>query len=91
MLKIIYIIYLIFINLLALKLYADDKSRAVHGRWRISEATLIFVALIGGAAGAILGMLLFHHKNRHAKFVILVPLFLAAHAALFWWLMTNVF
>ena len=40
---------------------------------------------------ALLGMLLFHHKTRHAKFVILVPLFLAAHAALFWWLMTKVF
>ncbi len=91
MLKTIYIIYLVFINILALKLYGDDKSRAVHGRWRISEATLLLVALAGGAAGALLGMLLFHHKTRHAKFVILVPLLLAAHAFLCWWLMTKVF
>ncbi len=69
-------IYLLIISVIAFILYGIDKYKAVRKRWRIPEATLILFAAIGGAAGALLGMFVWHHKTRKWKFRILVPLFL---------------
>lgn len=69
-------IYLVIISLITFVLYGVDKYKAVHHRWRIPEATLIGFCAAGGAAGGLVGMLLFHHKTRKWKFRILVPLFL---------------
>ncbi|MGN0703677.1 MAG: DUF1294 domain-containing protein [Lentihominibacter sp.] len=77
----IVIVYLAVINLTAFVMYGSDKKRAAAGRWRISEATLLGIALIGGSVGALAGMKCFRHKTRHWKFRILVPLFLLLHAA----------
>ena len=68
--------YLIFINLFSFFLFGWDKRCAMKGRWRISEAALLLSAVLGGALGAMLGMKEFHHKTRHRKFRILVPLLL---------------
>lgn len=70
------------VNLLAFALYGVDKVKAKKGAWRIPEATLLLVAFLGGSVGALLGMEVFRHKTRHAKFRILVPLFLILHIAL---------
>ena len=70
------------LNLLAFALYGIDKWKAKRGAWRISEATLLLIAALGGAIGALLGMELFRHKTRHVKFRVLVPLFLILHIAL---------
>ena len=70
------------VNLLAFALYGVDKVKAKKGAWRIPEATLLLVAFLGGSMGALLGMEVFRHKTRHAKFRILVPLFLILHIAL---------
>ncbi|MDD3402185.1 MAG: DUF1294 domain-containing protein [Hespellia sp.] len=75
------LIYLLVINLLTILIYGDDKARARRGVWRISEATLLFLALIGGSIGALLGMYLFHHKTKHKKFTIGVPMILLAQIA----------
>lgn len=65
---------LVIINIVAFAMYGIDKSKAKKKRWRISEASLLSVAFLGGAYGAWLGMRVFHHKTRHKKFQILVPL-----------------
>jgi uncharacterized membrane protein YsdA (DUF1294 family) len=70
------LIYILIINVLSFCLYGLDKWKAIRGAWRISEMTLLLSALAGGAAGAFLGMHIFHHKTKHWKFRILVPLFL---------------
>ena len=70
------------VNLLAFVLYGVDKLKAKKGAWRIPEATLLLVAFLGGSVGAFLGMEIFRHKTKHAKFKILVPLFLILHIAL---------
>ena len=70
------------VNLLAFVLYGVDKLKAKKGAWRIPEATLLLVAFLGGSLGALLGMEIFRHKTKHAKFRILVPLFLILHIAL---------
>lgn len=81
--------YLIIINLLSLFLMAEDKRRALRHLWRIPERTLFAAALVGGSAGALLGMYLFHHKTRHWYFVIGMPLILAAQLAAGWWLLIG--
>ena len=72
----------LLVNIAALAAYGIDKRKAQKGRWRIPESTLLLLAFLGGALGASLGMRVFHHKTKHWKFKILVPLFLALHLAL---------
>ena len=68
-------IYLFFINLFTFLIYCWDKHKAVYSKWRIPEVILWFLAIIGGAYGAVMGMLLFRHKTKHVSFLIIVPLF----------------
>ena len=69
--------YLVLVNAVALALMLVDKQKARRGVWRISERSLIGIALIGGSIGAIIGMYLFRHKTRHLKFSLGLPLILA--------------
>ena len=82
----IFILYLCIINLAAFFLMASDKRRARKGLWRIPEKTLFLSAVLGGSAGALLGMYTFHHKTRHWYFVIGMPLILILQAAAGIWL-----
>lgn len=76
------VLYLIAVNVLAFILYGLDKKRARNREWRISEKTLIGIAVIGGSIGAILGMHIFHHKTRHWYFRYGLPLILIMQGAL---------
>jgi len=60
--------WLLAVNLVAFAAYGLDKRLARRGRWRISEADLLYYTLIGGTIGAALGMKLFRHKTRKASF-----------------------
>lgn len=68
-----FLAFAVFMSLVSLTLYGIDKYRAVHNRRRIPEKILLLSALLGGAAGALAGMLVFRHKTRKWKFRILVP------------------
>ncbi|MBQ8968205.1 MAG: DUF1294 domain-containing protein [Bacteroidaceae bacterium] len=76
------LIYLVVINVVAFFLYGIDKLKAKHSKWRISEAALLGVAVLGGSVGAWLGMKVWHHKTLHKKFKYGVPLILIAQVAL---------
>ena len=67
------IYYLLFINIFTFCVYGIDKWKAKKHAWRVPEKTLLLLALIGGSAGAIAGMMLFRHKTRKFKFIITVP------------------
>ena len=67
----------------------DDKQRARKKRWRIPEATLLTVALLGGSAGCFLGMRLCRHKTRKPKFSVGLPVILLAQVLLFGWVVLN--
>ena len=41
------------------------RKKAKQGSWRISEATLLILAAIGGSIGALLGMKVWRHKTQH--------------------------
>ena len=57
--------YLIVINIVTFLVYGIDKWKAKQGSWRISEATLLILAVIGGSIGALLGMKVCRHKTMH--------------------------
>lgn len=79
-------LYLICINMITIAVYGIDKRNTVHGKWRIRVSTLLTLAAVGGSAGALLAMHLFHHKTRKKKFTIGVPLMLLVQIALFFFL-----
>lgn len=74
--------YLVILNCIGLFVMWSDKQRARKGAWRISEKTLFFVALLGGALGTTLGMYWFRHKTRHWYFKYGFPAILLAEALL---------
>ena len=74
--------YLIGVNVLTFLVFGIDKLKAKKGKWRISEATLLMLAIIGGSIGAWLGMKVWHHKTMHRKFKYGIPLILVLQMAL---------
>nr|WP_297768096.1 DUF1294 domain-containing protein [uncultured Butyrivibrio sp.] len=82
------IIYLVITNVLGFALMGIDKRRARKNAFRIPEATLFSVAIVGGSIGSIIGMFLFRHKTKHWYFLVGMPLILLIQiglvALLFW-------
>lgn len=69
-------LYLIIINVIAFFLMGIDKQRAKKHAFRVPEATLFTISVIGGAIGSIIGMYTFRHKTRHPSFVYGIPIIL---------------
>ena len=68
------LVFLVVVNVVSLIFFGVDKSRSIRGGWRILESRLVLVAFFG-PFGSYAAMLLFRHKTRKAKF-LLVPFFL---------------
>ena len=83
------ICYLLAVNIVTFLLYGIDKYKAKKGKWRISEATLLTMAAIGGSIGAWAGMRLWHHKTMHKKFKYGIPVIIILQVALALYLLTN--
>ena len=52
-----------FMSVVLYFMYAADKSAAISGKWRISEATLHLVALLGGWPGGLIARHTLRHKT----------------------------
>ena len=74
--------YLLAVNITSFLLYGIDKYKAKKGRWRISEATLLLMAVIGGSIGAWGGMRIWHHKTMHKMFNYGIPVIIIFQVAL---------
>lgn len=79
--------YILLLNLVAFAVYGIDKYKAKKGMWRISELTLLTLALLGGSIGAWFAMKVFHHKTMHKKFYIGVPMIFVLQIGLAVWMM----
>ncbi|HEX9261602.1 MAG TPA: DUF1294 domain-containing protein [Candidatus Bathyarchaeia archaeon] len=66
------LILLVIVNVASLALFGLDKFKSLSGGWRIPESRLLLVAFCG-PFGGYSGMLLFRHKTRKPKF-LLVPI-----------------
>jgi len=78
----IVLIYLAVINMVTFFMYGIDKWKAKKSKWRIPEATLLIMAVVGGSIGAWLGMKVWHHKTLHKKFKYGVPAIIIVQLAL---------
>ena len=83
------ICFLLAINIATFLLYGIDKYKAKRSKWRISEATLLTMAAIGGSIGAWAGMRLWHHKTMHKKFKYGIPVIIILQVALAVYLLIN--
>ncbi len=70
------IAYFLLINVITFFVYGLDKLKAKKQAWRIPEAVLLMLAVIGGSIGALIGMKVWHHKTLHNKFRFGVPIIL---------------
>ena len=70
------IIYLVIMNIAAMSMTIIDQRREMQKDYynRISERTLLFTALFGGAPLMYLTMLSIRHKTKHKKFMITLPM-----------------
>ena len=68
------IVYFLVMTIIGYASMGIDKQKAKKHAWRIPEATLFSIAILGGSVGSILGMFHFHHKTKHWYFVVGMPL-----------------
>lgn len=68
--------FIYIMSLLTFAMYGWDKHLAVYNKTRIPELILLLFTFLGGAFGALCGMILFKHKTLHKMFLICVPIFL---------------
>lgn len=81
--------YILCINVVTLIVYGIDKYKAKKAKWRISEATLLLLAILGGSIVAWIGMKIWHHKTMHKKFKYGVPAILLIQIAAMIYLHMN--
>ncbi|WHO71682.1 DUF1294 domain-containing protein [Rhizobium sp. BT03] len=72
---------LLALNLLVFSIYFLDKQAARDGRWRISERTLLTLALLGGSIGAVAAQQLLRHKTKKEPFRSILAAILILHGA----------
>ncbi len=63
--------HLILTNGVSFSLFGLDKYLAKNRFPRIPEKLLYFTSYIGGSPGSILGMIIFRHKIKKIKFIII--------------------
>ncbi len=76
------LIYFLIISLISAVITAVDKRNAIKGKRRIPEDFLITLGLVGGALSELTTMKLIHHKTKHKKFMIGLPIEIAFHIAI---------
>ena len=74
-------------SVVAFALYWRDKRRAQRGLWRVPEATLHIVELLGGWPGAWLAQRALRHKSSKRDYQLVFRTIVAIHAAgwIWWW------
>ena len=71
----------IVMSLVSAAALAWDKRQARWGRWRVSEATLHVLELLGGWPGSWLAQVVFRHKTRKRSYRVMFWLCTLANIA----------
>ena len=77
-------VYLIVISFISIVICIYDKliSKKNRVEWRVPEKTLLLLSVIGGSVAMYVTMQIVHHKTKHAKFMIGIPVIILLQAAL---------
>lgn len=71
-LLIIYIVYIILLSIITFIAYKNDKKKAIEGKMRTKEKTLLFLSAFGGGLGAFIGRKVAHHKTDKKYFSVVI-------------------
>ncbi len=74
--------YILIISLISVVVTIKDKSCAKNGKWRVPEKTLFILSALGGSVAMYITMKAIRHKTQHKRFMIGIPLIMAAQAAI---------
>jgi uncharacterized membrane protein YsdA (DUF1294 family) len=85
------VIYIVAINLVAFLAMWWDKRKASQHEWRVAEATLHLLGIIGGALGIIGGMYRFRHKTQKKSFQAITFIGLIISFIIYWLLIIQYF
>ncbi len=78
------------VNTLAFVLMWTDKYRSGQaGVSRMPEGVLFFMAVVGGALGVYISMLVFRHKTRKWYFLLGIPLLIAQQVVIVYSLLVD--
>ncbi len=83
------IIYILLINLVTFSAMWWDKRKASQHEWRVAEATLHLLGILGGALGIIGGMFRFRHKTQKKSFQAITIFGLIISLIIYWIIITQ--
>ena len=85
----LFIVYhLASINLVTIIAYGVDKRAAKKGQWRVSEAKLHTLELLGGWVGAFIAQKIFRHKTKKKSYQTTFWLMLAIQIAVIYYVLS---
>lgn len=76
------LVYCICISAVGVIMTVYDKSAARHKKRRVRERTLLLISFLGAALPMFITMQIIHHKTKHAKFMVGLPVEFLLHATL---------
>lgn len=76
------LIIFLLLNVVTFCLFWWDKDAARNGGWRVSEASLLQFAFLGGSLGAVAAQRLLRHKTRKEPFRTQLMAILILHVLL---------
>ncbi|MHA1136150.1 MAG: DUF1294 domain-containing protein [Candidatus Thorarchaeota archaeon] len=83
------IIYILLINIVTFSAMWWDKRKASQHEWRVAEATLHILGILGGALGIISGMYRFRHKIQKKSFQAITIIGLIVSFSIYWIIVTQ--
>lgn len=78
----LFIVYVLLISSYAILITILDKQKAKQHKRRISEKHLFIAAVLGGALAMYITMKCIHHKTKHKRFMIGLPVIFIIHLLL---------
>lgn len=75
------LLYILVISVIGSLLMMVDKGRAINGKYRISERTLLLAGALGGAFIMLMVSRLIRHKTKKAIFALGLPAMAIVHIA----------
>lgn len=68
----IYLSLMVIMSVISFTLYGVDKKKAIKGKERIKEKTLLFYTIFNGAIGAFFARFVFRHKTEKKYFSLTI-------------------
>ena len=77
------IVYIAVISLISVIVCCYDKIAAKHfTKHRTRESSLLLLSALGGSIAMLITMFVIRHKTKHAKFMVGIPLIIAAQVVI---------